>query len=82
MNEQPTYDEADFVAYALQEMKIHVLSRSGKFFELEKGFQIEVEGRDLYRLSNEGWVISPFNDIGDLCLFVKKNLTPYPDEEE
>ncbi|MFN4144694.1 MAG: hypothetical protein ACK4GN_02640 [Runella sp.] len=68
------YDEADFVAYALNEMGIKVRSRNGKYFELEQGFQIEVEGRDLYRLSHEGWVISPFDDIGKLCNFLKVNL--------
>jgi len=68
------YDEADFVAYALQETGIVVLSRNGKYFDLEQGFQIEVEGRDLYRLSHEGWVISPFDDMGKLCNFLKANL--------
>lgn len=68
------YDESDFVAYALNETGIVIISRNGKFFELEQGFQIEVEGRDLYRLSHEGWVISPFDDIGKLCNFLKVNL--------
>lgn len=68
------YDESDFVAYALKESGIVTLSRNGKYFELEQGFQIEVEGRDLYRLSHEGWVISPFDDIGKLCNFLKVNL--------
>jgi hypothetical protein len=67
------YDEADFVAYALKESNIPVVARNGKYFELENGFLIEVEGRDLYKLSVEGWVISPFDDIGLLCSFIKKN---------
>ncbi len=70
------YDEADFVAYALNEMQIPVLKREGKYFDMEKNFRIEVEGRDLYRLSCEGWVISPFDDIGHLCSFLKANLSP------
>lgn len=68
------YDEADFVAYALKETNINVVARNGKYFELEQGFQIEVESRDLYRLSHEGWVISPFDDIGKLCNFLKVNI--------
>lgn len=68
------YDEADFVAYALKETNINVLERNGKYFKLEHGFQIEVEQRDLYRLSHEGWVISPFDDIGKLCNFLKINI--------
>ncbi len=67
------YDEADFVAYALKETNIRVVARNGKYFELENGFQIEVEKRDLYRLSHEGWVISPFDDIGKMCNFLKVN---------
>nr|WP_293834138.1 hypothetical protein [uncultured Arsenicibacter sp.] len=69
------YDEADFVAYALHEMNIPVVRRDGKYFDLEKNFRIEVESRDLYRLSCDGWVISPFDDIGHLCSFLKANLS-------
>jgi hypothetical protein len=72
------YDEADFVAYALSQTNINVLKREGKFFELENGFQVEVEGRDLYRLSHAGWVISPFDDIGKLCNFLKANANTTP----
>ncbi|MES2518862.1 MAG: hypothetical protein V4585_12185 [Bacteroidota bacterium] len=75
------YNESDFVAYALKEMKVNILSRNDKYFQLENGFQIEVEGRDLYRLSHEGWVISPFDDIGNLCEFLRKSLETSPDNE-
>lgn len=68
------YNESDFVEYALKESQINILARNGKYFDLENGFNVEVEGRDLYRLSHEGWVISPFNDMGKLCNFLKKNL--------
>lgn len=68
------YNESDFVEYALKETKINILSRDGKHFQLENGFQIEVEDRDLYRLSHEGWVISPFNEIGSLCEFLRKSI--------
>lgn len=67
-----TYDESEFVAYALGQMNIPVLAREGKFFRLENGFSLEVESRDLYRLSHENFVISPFDDIGKLCNFIKK----------
>jgi hypothetical protein len=50
-----------------------VLERKGNVFELENGFTLEVERKDLYKLSSEGWVISPFDDIGHLIDFVKKN---------
>jgi hypothetical protein len=75
------YNESDFVEYALKETQINILSRDGKYFQLENGFQIEVEGRDLYRLSHEGWVISPFNEIGNLCNFLRKSIDNEPDNE-
>ncbi len=74
MENQVNYNESDFVEYALTQMDIKILKRDGKFFELERGFSVEVETTDLYRLSSEGWVISPFEDIGKMCEFIKKNL--------
>lgn len=74
MEKQINYNESDFVEYALTQMDIKILKRDGKYFELERGFSVEVEKTDLYRLSSEGWVISPFEDIGKLCEFIKKNL--------
>jgi hypothetical protein len=75
------YNESDFVEYALKETKITILSRNEQYFQLENGFQIEVEGRDLYRLSHEGWVISPFNEIGSLCEFLRKSIEKAPINE-
>lgn len=74
MEKQVNYNESDFVEYALTQMDIKILKRDNKFFELERGFSVEVETTDLYRLSSEGWVISPFEDIGKMCEFIKKNL--------
>ncbi|WP_210518809.1 hypothetical protein [Hymenobacter terricola] len=69
----PTYPEADFVAYAFAHMGIAVAKREGRIFELANGFVVEVESKDLYRLSHEGWVISPFDDIEKLCTFIERN---------
>jgi len=68
-----TYDETEFVLYALAEMKLPVQEHSGKHITLENGYQIEVEKRDLYRLSVAGFVISPFDDVGELCQFIQRN---------
>lgn len=68
------YDESDFVEYALKQMNVPIISRNGKYFELTGGFSVEVEKKDLYRLSTDGWVISPFDDIGKMIDFIKKNL--------
>ncbi len=74
MEKQVNYNESDFVEYALTQMDIKILKRDKNLFELERGFSVEVEKTDLYRLSSEGWVISPFEDIGKMCEFIKKNL--------
>ncbi|MFY7889395.1 MAG: hypothetical protein ACOVOW_10825 [Spirosomataceae bacterium] len=73
------YNESDFVEYALKQTEIEILARKDNHFELINGFQIEVEARDLYRLSHEGWVISPFDDIGKLCNFLKSNIDNKPE---
>jgi hypothetical protein len=67
------YSEADFVAYAFTQMGVEIVKRDGRLFELASGFLVEVEGPNLYRLSHEGWVISPFDDIGNLCVFLERN---------
>lgn len=68
-----TYDETEFVLYALREMKLPVKHQAGRHIQLENGFLIEVEARDLYRLSADGFVISPFSDVGELCQFIQRN---------
>ncbi|ADB39864.1 hypothetical protein [Spirosoma linguale] len=75
-----SYDETDFVLYALAEMKIPVQHHTGKHITLTNGYQIEVEKRDLYRLSVDGFVISPFDDMGELCQFIQRNGAPEQDD--
>ncbi len=70
------YDESDFVAYALKQMEINIIHRDGKYFTLENDFLLEVEQRELYKISHEGLVISPFDDIGKLCTFIKNATRP------
>lgn len=69
----PNYEEAAFVLYALAEMNIPVRAHQDRHIYLENGFTIEVENRDLYRLSADGFVISPFDDVGKLCQFIQRN---------
>ncbi len=76
-----TYTETDFVLYALREMKLPVVQHNGRHIRLENGFEIEVEARDLYRLSAEGFVISPFDDIGELCQFIQRNQAHDGDDD-
>lgn len=74
------YNETDFVLYAFEQMGIAVIEKNGKFIKLPQSFVVEVERRDLYRLSVDGFVISPFDDIGNLCSFIKKNLSTQDEE--
>ncbi|MFD2935147.1 hypothetical protein [Spirosoma flavum] len=75
-----TYDETEFVLYALAEMKIPVQHHTDTYIKLVNGYEIEVEKRDLYRLTVDGFVISPFNDMGELCQFIQRNGSPANDD--
>ncbi|NID12846.1 hypothetical protein F7231_21930 [Fibrella aestuarina] len=74
-----TYNEIDFVLYALAEMKILVQDHAGNYITLSNGYRIEVEKRDLYRLCVDGFVISPFDDMGALCQFIQRNTVATDD---
>jgi hypothetical protein len=75
------YPETDFVLYALREMNLPVVQHTGRYIRLGNGFEIEVEARDLYRLSAAGFVISPFNDVGELCQFIQRNQAHDGDDD-
>jgi hypothetical protein len=54
-------------------MNVEVVKREGRVFDLADGFVVEVEDTNLYRLSQQGWVISPVDDIAKLCEFIHRN---------
>lgn len=48
-----------------------VLDQQENQIETQSGYIIEVEGSGLYRLIHLGDVIAPFDDLEELCLFIK-----------
>jgi hypothetical protein len=69
------YDPKTLLLLVLQGMDIEVIKDNGKVIEVASRFSIEVEAKSLYRLSHEGMVIAPFNDVIDMCHFIKSNLS-------
>ena len=51
--------------------ELPVLRLQEKQIETQAGFVVEVEGPGLYKLIHLGDVVAPFDDLEDLCLFIK-----------
>jgi hypothetical protein len=51
-----------------------IISDNGKHVVIEHGFSIEIEGENLWKLSEEGSVIAPFTDPYELCAFINRCL--------
>ena len=41
---------------------------------LEKEYTIEIEGKKLFKLKQGGQVVAPFNDVEELCNFIKMDM--------
>jgi hypothetical protein len=50
--------------------KIEVLEKKENHIALQKGYAIEVEANGLYKLSQDGEVIAPFDDLNELSHFI------------
>jgi hypothetical protein len=55
---------------ALQFYEIEVVSVNGNFVKVRNNYEIEVEPVGLYKLSDDGYIVAPFNDINELCRFM------------
>lgn len=69
------YDPKTLLLIVLQGMDIPVISDEGKVVQVASGFSIEVEAKSLYRLSQDQMVIAPFDDVEDMCQFIKSNIS-------
>lgn len=56
---------------ALAFYEIPVLEDKGQVVDVAHGYRIEVERGFLFRLSQQGKVIAPFDDLDDLCRFIQ-----------
>ena len=41
---------------------------------LEMDYAIEIEGKSLFKLLQAGQVVAPFNEVEELCHFIKMDL--------
>jgi hypothetical protein len=55
---------------ALKFYKIEIVSIKGNHVKVQNNYEIEVEANGLYKLSDDGYIVAPFDDINDLCRFV------------
>jgi hypothetical protein len=67
-------DPKEFLLFALKHFNIGLEKVEGKYFHLEHGYLIEVEGPSLFKLMHEGYVIAPFSSVEQLCEFIKKDI--------
>ena len=67
-------DPKAVLLFSLDHFNIDVRSQNGKMVFLEKGYIIEVEGERLYKLLQDNQVIAPFDDVEELCNFIKMDM--------
>ena len=65
------YDPKEFLLFALAHFGIEAISQEGNLVMLEKGYTIEIEGENLFKLLQDGMVVAPFADVEALCQFIK-----------
>ena len=68
------YDPKAFLLFALNHFKIKVTSEEGKMVYIEKDYAIEIEGTKRFKLLHQKQVVAPFNDVEELCNFIKQDI--------
>lgn len=64
-------DATESLLEMMGRFELPVLVQSEKQIETQNGYKIEVEGPGLYKLIHMGDVIAPFDNIDELCGFIK-----------
>ncbi len=67
------YDPKEFLLFALNHFGIQVNSTTGKMVYLTKAYTIEIENKQLFKLIHDGQVVAPFDNVEELCLFIKRD---------
>jgi hypothetical protein len=65
------YSPKELLLLVLAGMDIAVLSEDGNNVYVANEYIIEVEGASLYKLVHKGQVVAPFNDLIEMCNFIK-----------
>ena len=68
------FDPKEFLIFALKHFDITIISQNENMITLAQNYTIEIEGKKLFKLSQEGQVIAPFDDVEELCNFIKKDM--------
>jgi len=53
---------------------LKVISDEQRLIKLEKEYSIEIENASLFKLIHEGFVVAPFNDLNEMCNFIKMDM--------
>ncbi|MEM7655682.1 MAG: hypothetical protein AAF399_06095 [Bacteroidota bacterium] len=69
-----TPDPVAFLRFALGHFSIPIDREEGRHFYLPNGLQVECEANGLFKLSQYGEVIAPFDDMEELCGFLQRTL--------
>jgi len=56
---------------ALSDFGIAVVSDDGITLAVEKEYSIEIEQNGIFKLRWKGKVVAPFQDLAELCQFIK-----------
>lgn len=68
------HDPKDFLLFALNHFGIAITSYEGKMVHLDMDYTIEIEGKNLFKLSQGRQVVAPFDDVEELCRFIKTDM--------
>ena len=68
------YDPKAFLLFGLAHFGIPVKTHQEKVVYLPHGYQIEIEGKSLFKLLQNGQVIGPFGGVESLCNFIKQDM--------
>lgn len=63
-------NELENLSEALKIYEIGIISIEGRHVKVQNNFEIEVEAGGLYKLYDDGYVVAPFDDLNELCMFI------------
>ncbi|MEM6316553.1 MAG: hypothetical protein AAF960_02730 [Bacteroidota bacterium] len=68
------YNPKELLLFACNHFDLPVENHDGKIVHLEKGYTVEVEGQRLFKLLHDNQVVAPFDDVEELCHFIKQDI--------
>lgn len=68
------YSTAQLLQLVIVGMEINLIKiEQERYFYLEKGYVIEIEQHNLFKLTQNTQVIAPYDDMEEMLLFVKNH---------